>query len=345
MTRIENSMEWALGGLDDAVFTLSTFMWELKRKPPYLSDTTELARLQTAPIRLEPQALFVPPPSPVVQLTPTRLPRMATQLGGLSRHYQAYNLSYDSAIQTGYPANNMARAIYLERKGAENGPTVIYLHGWMEFEAGLSLRLPLSWAGPLGLNILALHLPFHFERTPPGKLSGELSITGNLPLGIMGMQQAVSDVRQALYWLKQRGSKVALIGKSLGGLIGAMTLAVEDGFEAGILVVPATSTRASIWQSRYTRLVRRDLAQQGLDEEATARLLEVIRPGRYQPAIDPQRILVFKANADRVCFPTDTDLFAEQWGVPMLEVPSGHLTAPFVPRTRRASQQHLQRFL
>ncbi len=335
-------MEWALGGFDDAMFSLSTFLWQLKGKPPYLSDAAELARLQQPVTLPEVGGLFRSPPVPTVALTPMRLPISAQ---ASARRYRAFRLEYPSAVKTEYEANDLVRAVYLEQIEAESAPTLLYLHGWMEFETGLSLRLPLSWAEPLGLNIVALHLPFHFERTPPGTLSGELAVTGNLPLAIKGMQQAVSDVRQALYWLKQRGLRVALAGKSLGGLVGAMALATEAGFEAGALVVPATSTRASIWRSRYTRLVRRDLTQQGLDEEATARLLEVVRPGRYQPVIEPERILVFKARADRVCFPTDTDQFAEQWGVQVIEVPTGHLTATLVPSMHRAAQTHLYRFM
>lgn len=346
MQKMERSLEWALGGFDEAMFGLSTFFWQIKNQPPYLSDAEELARLyRSAPELLEPGQVFAPPPAPVVELEPVKLPRLAATPGDFARQYQAYRMQYPSATSTGYPENDRVQALYLERKGAEKAPCVIYLHGWMEFEPGLSLRLPLNWAGPLGMNILALHLPFHFERTPSGKISGELSVTGNLPLALKGLQQAVGDVRQALYWLRARGLKAGLIGKSLGGLVGAIALAAEPGFEAGVLAVPATSTRTSIWQSRYTRLVRRDLTRQGLDEEATARMLEIVRPGRYQPAIDPQRILVFKATADRVCFPSDTDRFTRQWGVKVIEVPTGHLTATFAPGTRRATQEHLRRFL
>jgi pimeloyl-ACP methyl ester carboxylesterase len=343
--KVERSVEWALGSVDDLLFAFSTSLWQLKKKPTYLSDTAQLAQLHQQQPGLAPDQLFLPPSLPVVTLQSIRLPVLARQFGAIGRQYRAFHLEYPSAVSTGYAANDVVRAIYLEHIGAENSPAVIYLHGWMEFEPGLSLRLPLSWFGAMGLNILALHLPFHFERTPPDKLSGELSITGNLPLALKGLQQAISDVRQALYWLKQRNCPVALLGKSLGGLVGAMTLAVEPGFEAGALVVPATSTRSTIWHSRYTRLIRRDLTRQGLDEETTSQLLEVVRPGHYQPSIDPRRILVLKAKADRVCFPFDTDHFVQQWGANLVEIPTGHLTATFAPQARRAVHDHLQRYL
>ncbi|HEX2910316.1 MAG TPA: CocE/NonD family hydrolase [Chloroflexia bacterium] len=344
------SMQWALGNLDEAVFALSTFMLEIKKTPSYLSQPEELALLaESATISEAENELRAQPPLPEVYITPFSLPRLASAPGLIAKRYRTFRLQYSSAVDSGYPVNDTVWGYYLERNSSPETPVVIYLHGWMEFEHGMSLRLPLAWLANTPFNILALHLPFHFERTPPGTASGELSITGNLPLAIKGMRQAVSDVRQAVAWLKHRvpgaKPKVAILGKSLGGLISAMTLIAETKLEAGVLVVPATASRASIWQSRYTRLVRRDLLLQGLTEKTTARLLEALSPESFRPAIDPQRILVFKAAADRVCFPADTDRFVNQWGVPFVEVPTGHLTATFHPRARQLSQAHLQKFL
>ncbi len=345
----ERPVEWALGNMDEALFNFGSFMLSMSRKPPYTSDQAGLAWLEkTAQSPVDLSSWFSAPPPPIIKLiTSKNLPLTALPLGVSAREFSVSKIEYPSAIKTGFPANDTVHGLYLQRRGYEDGPVLIYLHGWMEFEPGLSLRLPLSWASQLNLNILALHMPFHFERTQPGTLSGELSITGNLPLAVKGMQQAISDVRQALGWLKRDNPQrtIGLGGKSLGGLVGAMTLVIEPGFEAAVLAVPATSTRASIWRSAHTRRMRQDLTSQGLDEEATARLLEIIRPGRYRPLLDPARILILKARADRVCFPDDTDRFTDQWQTPVLELPTGHITATFDPRGRRAVQLHLKHFL
>lgn len=344
----EKSLEWLLGNVDEAFFAFSNYWIEKSGKPPYLSDQAELERLRELPWTPEKlDELFPQPHTPEVRLTSRTKTALALQAGPHIRQYDLFNLEFPSAIKTNYPSNDTVRGVYLQRTGHESAPVVIYLHGWMEFETGLALRLPLTWLAPLGYNILALHLPFHFERTPLGTISGELAITGNLPLAVKAMRQAVSDVRQSLAWLKEKqpDRPVGLIGKSLGGLVGAMVLATEPGLAAGVLAVPATGVKSSIWQSSYTSLLRRDLHRQGLDEEATARLLEIIRPGRYKPAIDPEKILVLRASADRVCYPEDTEAFAADWGTRSVTLPTGHLTATFHPRARWASQAHLHRYL
>ena len=338
-------VEWALGNFDQACFTLGSRALELRRRHTYTAEPEGMSWLeQLADTPLDLKELFAKPNLPHVRLTPTKLPLVAQSF---NLPYRVSKLTFPSAIATPYPVDNTVHAFYLQHQGHENGPTMLYLHGWMEFEPGVSLRLPIAWSVGLGLNILALHMPFHFERTVAGTISGELSLTGNLPMTVKTLQQAVSDVRQAFYWLKAQrpNAPVILVGKSLGGMLGAMTLVNEGDFAAAVLAVPAISTKASIWQSEYTRPMRKELMRQGLDEEATSRLLEVIRPSRYQPLLDPKRILILKAQADRVCFPQDTDQFVQDWHTPMFELPTGHLTATMDPRGRKAVQAHLRRYL
>src|SRR4051794_2338300 len=153
----ERSLEWVLGNLDEAFFTFSTYWIERSGKPPYISDKAELERLRELPWTPDkPEELFPRPSLPDIKMSERSSRGLALQGGPLIRQYRLFNLEYPSAITTGYPSNDTVRGIFLERPGHEKAPVVIYLHGWMEFETGLALRLPLTWAGPLGFNILAL---------------------------------------------------------------------------------------------------------------------------------------------------------------------------------------------
>lgn len=335
----------ALGNFDEAVFWLSNFILKINKTPAYVSDQAEFENLLQLTSTFEPTMLFQKPTSPALTLQPAKLNKAALLFSPAVEHYKAYTFEYPSQITTGYPENDTVHGHYLERTDNPNAPAIVYLHGWREFDANLGLRLPLSWFGPLGYNILALHFPFHYERAPKGTASGQLSLTGNLPLTVKGVQQAISDTRQAIYWLKERHASVGLLGKSLGGLIGSTTLLVEDALDVAVLVVPATNSYTSIWKSTYTSIMRKDLAAQGLDEQKTYSLFEALRPANYPPAIDPQKILTIKAIGDRVCFPDDTDVFVKNWGTPVVEVPTGHLTVTLDHRVAEAVQQHFKKYL
>lgn len=343
--RAEDWKKNALGNFDEAVFWLSNIALKLTKPPAYISDQTEFEKLLGAVANFEPDKVFQKPTVPSFELKPAKVSSILRMLSGSPNHYQAYTFEYPSLVNTGYPQNDIVRGHYLECTNRPHAPALIYLHGWREFDSTLGLRLPLAWFGPAGYHILMLHFPFHFERTPKGTLSGQLSLTGNLPLTITGVQQAISDVRQAIYWLRQRHSKVGLMGKSLGGLIGSTTLIVEEALDAAALLVPATNSYTSVWKSTYTEMMRQDLRAQGLDEQKTWQLFEALRPANYPPRIEPQKILTVKAIEDRVCFPADTDTFVQRWNTPVVEVPTGHLTVTLDKRVNEAVVKHFETYL
>lgn len=329
-------------GFDEASFALVTGLRRFQKIPHY---TTDRERLQTLLELSESNAeeLFPRPPTPVATEEDAPVPWQVKPWG---QPYRMKHITFPSAQPLGFENNDTVHAYYLYRPGLEQGPTLYYLHGWMAPSPAMWLRPPLSVAEPLGLNVFFLEQPFHMHRCPPGTQSGQLSINGDLLMGIQGMQQSVSDVRSGLAWLKAQGvEKVALLGRSMGGLVAASTLTIEAGFTCALLDIPAVSPHSTIWRSNYTRLIRAELESQGFDEQETAAFFDVVRPGRFHPAVASERILLIEATADRACFPDETERFAQEWKLPIVRVGTGHMSIILSRRATRSAQDFLSRWL
>ena len=343
---LRNSRQW-LGrtfgsGFDELTFyALSTWRrWQ--RHTYHLSNAAEMLALHEL-TQAEPTQLFVPPPLPDVSIQNQKMP---TVLRPLARNYRYTQLAFPSAITTGNPTNDMVHAHHLYRPDHKNGPTLLYLHGWHNFNAALSLFTPLQLVAPLGYNLVMLELPHHIGRTAAGTYSGELSLTANLPATLITMQQAVSDTRAMAGWLRARGiERLAIEGQSLGGLVAALTLTVEAAFDCAVLFVPAVEPGTSLWHSTYTRTLRRELLRQGLDESATGALLESLRPARSRPLLEPERILVVAATGDRVAFRPDVENFARAWGANFAAIEWGHLSSHRLSPAFRLIRPFLGRWL
>ncbi len=331
-------------GFDEASFAIVNGLMRFQKTSAFLTDRNRLQQVQN----LREQSaveLFAAPPRPT-EIKSENFP-LPWQVAPYGVGYKAEYISFPSAIKLDVPNNDTVYGYYIYRPGHETAPTLFYLHGWMAYSPAMWLRPPLSLAQPLGLNVFFLEQPFHMHRTPPGTSSGQLSVSGDLLMALNGVQQAVSDVRAGLQWLKdaQGVEKVALLGRSMGGLVAATTLTVEASFACAILDIPAVSPHSSIWRSNYTRSVRSELLKQGLSPEETMAAFEALRPGRFPPTLDSKRILLIEATADRACFPEDTERFAHEWNLPIVRVEFGHMSVILSRQARFASLEFLRHWL
>jgi pimeloyl-ACP methyl ester carboxylesterase len=329
---------------DEVNFAAATTLMRLQRRKLLSRSCTpeDIERLSEL-ADLKPAELFPEPDLAEITREPVKKPRT---LLGIPKGYELAKLSFSSPIQTGEVCNDTAVAWYLYRPGFEKATTLVYAHGWMAYDPGLWIRLPLASAAPLGANVVMLELPFHMSRSPKGTMSGELSVTPDLASSFLSLQQAVADVRAIIGWLKaQEIEKVALMGKSLGGLVASLTLLTENRVECAVLVIPAVNAGASLWRSNYTKVVRKELLRAGIDEFRTYRAMQAVNPANYDPALPGERILVIEATADRACPPEETEKLVEKWGANVERIPLGHLSIDLTPMARNLSRQFLSRWL
>jgi len=136
-------------------------------------------------------------------------------------------ITWRSPIETQFPANNIACADFFPLERGRGAPTVLILHALMS--AGrVGYRRCAERFNELGWNACFIHLPYHYSRVPRGYWNGELAITCDLIRNAEGLRQGVTELRQLMSALRERGSgEFGVLATSYGGWIGALLAMVE----------------------------------------------------------------------------------------------------------------------
>lgn len=217
----------------------------------------------------------------------------------------AYCFSFTSPHPTEDEVNNRAYGKYYQSKANPHGPTVLILPGWMTYKEEKYYTEPLGkMLLEAGINYIFYSIPYHIERTPRGTWSGELAISGNLLRTIEAFRQATIEARTIINWLKTaiNPEKIGILGVSLGGWIGSNLLHLPTELDFAILVIPAVSPTAGLWETRIGTPIRKDLEKLGMTKESYERLVKPVNPLSYPPTLNVQKIQIVRAKYDQ-CVP------------------------------------------
>jgi hypothetical protein len=135
---------------------------------------------------------------------------------------------------------NRTASAWLLRHPGRDRPWVVCIHG---FGTGAVFMDLVSFhAGhlhdDLGVNVAAIVLPMHGARKV-NRLSGEEFLGFEMMNSVHGLTQALWDVRRLLTWVRgQHPSGVGVFGVSLGGLMTALTAAVEPDLDLVLAGIP-----------------------------------------------------------------------------------------------------------
>lgn len=172
------------------------------------------------------------------------------------------------------------------------------------------------------------------------------------------LEKAVADARSVLDWVGRHpdfnNNRIAVLGISLGGIIGAVLAAVDQRIQAAILALAGADLPSLLVRSREKGIVRRReecLKQKHmmLDElESELRRSIEFDPLFFSPHLDPEKILLVLARFDAV-IPYENGLAlrdAMQKKPETICLWSGHYTAIlYLPYLRRAFLNFLMRKL
>ncbi len=281
--------------------------------------------------------------APLDPVFPSRLVTGVRQDG-----YIEYRVEFPSAYPSRYPANNLVYAWWLvpaERAGRV--PTVVLLHSLgirrPELEMGLARELVRN-----GIAVFLMTLPYHMQRTPPGHGSGDLILSGDVPLLREAAIQATWDVRRAFDWLQRQPEtdpeRIALVGISLGAILGATVLASEPRVHSAVLILGGADLAHVLWDSVLAIRARARLRREGY---TLARLREELAPVEPLNLLTPElgeKTFVIGARFDIVVPTEDTEKLIRALGNPkVLWLNTGHFGGGLVQRPLfRVVRQYLQ---
>jgi len=158
-------------------------------------------------------------------------------------------ISFESPYKSPYEVNNRVYLDVFIPKERKLNSLILFLHG-----LGLTKRRKLLYTllpkrlALLGIKSAFLTLPYHLERTPPGKPSAYWFRDFNDVETAAFFHQAVLDARVALRVLSD-GSLSFIAGISLGAMISIIALAVESDFKGGFLILGGGNLERIVWRS------------------------------------------------------------------------------------------------
>lgn len=222
------------------------------------------------------------------------------------------------SIAWSFPARTVVRIPRITRcmrgglclPSVRGAPTVVLLHSLgirrPELEMGLARELVRN-----GIAVFLMTLPYHMQRTPPGYGSGDLILAGDIALLREAGIQATWDVRRAVDWLQRQPEvdpdRIALVGISLGAILGATALAVEPRLHSAVLILGGADLAHVLWDSILAIRARARLRRDGYTLERLREELAPIEPLNLLTPEHGEKTFVIGARFDIVVPTEDTE--------------------------------------
>lgn len=207
--------------------------------------------------------------------------------------------------------------------GKKRRPIAVLVHGYMGGAYSFEQRIwPIRWLDSLGFDSALFTLPFHGVRAPVSD-QGPLFPQSDIRFTSEGFRQSVTDLRDLVAWLRERGHpEVGLMGMSLGGYVASLTATLDSTLSFLVPIVPlACLADFARDQGRFPRGSRQALAY----EQTLKRAYRLTSPLARPPRISGERVLIVAGKADRITPPAHARLLASHFSAPLEAWSGGHL--------------------
>jgi len=214
--------------------------------------------------------------------------------------YFVGDLSFPSEVETRWPEANTVLAEYYLPKAPGKVPAVIVLD---ILEGNFVVaRMFAKVLAEEGIAALAMHMPFFGKREPRGDPEGRM-LSGDISFAREVIRQAVLDIRCAALWLRGRKEvdpdRTGIVGVSLGAVIGALAIGVDDSFVNNALILGGGDVAEIIWTSPEGRRFKERLVEEDYTVERLREELRSVDPLTYAHRIKPGTVIMFNGKKDR----------------------------------------------
>ncbi|MCA9773211.1 MAG: alpha/beta hydrolase family protein [Myxococcales bacterium] len=229
-----------------------------------------------------------------------------------------------------YQANHWVYARWMRHVGGRRRPTMIYLHGWTQFEPWLEeMTLMPAIARALDVDVVHMQLPYHGYRKPKkSRFHGEYFWTADLVRTFEAVRQSVLDARSLLGWLVDQGhGPVGYAGVSLGGALALCLACVEPRAAFSIPIVAHLDLPGALEEAPILYRMRKELREYGWGPREVADFFQAVGWYDMTPVISKERILMIAGKYDRFLTPERTTELWKLWGEPPIHWFEGGHTA------------------
>jgi dienelactone hydrolase len=255
-------------------------------------------------------------------------------------------LRFPSGISTDIEANNVVWAKITESGSLDRA--MVVFHHW---NASARNRQIAKFFSLLGVTVVEIAMPYHFERSRPGSAHADYMLSPNLGRTIQSVMQGVWDGRKLIAWLKSQGYReLSVLGMSLGSWVAGLVAAHDPAVTKASLFLTAGSLADMVWTGRATRSIRDSLEPEieltDLRRAWGPLNLENYAHSLARPDLDLQVVL---AKRDKVVLPELSERFMQRLKDAgarpnILELNCGHYSLAIPPYILFASLS-LKRFL
>lgn len=207
---------------------------------------------------------------------------------------------------------------------AEPRPLILLVHGYMSGQHHVEERMwPVAWLFRLGLDAALYVLPFHGLRAIAGRRAPPPFPGSDPRFTNEGFRQALGELSDLGAWARGRGHRaVGVMGMSLGGYTTALAATVLPELAFAVPVIPLGSL--ADFAREQGRLGRSE-AEAVREHAALEAAQRIVSPLARRPLLEPRRVLVVGAEADRITPLEHAQKLAAHFGAPLETWPGGHL--------------------
>lgn len=191
--------------------------------------------------------------------------------------------------------------LLLPKSPSKPSPCLLVLHGYGGSKNDSLLAAPMLVSS--GFAVLALDAQYHGERKQAGKDIFSIDFQSDRD----AMIQTILDWRRGIDYLQTRPEidmdRLALVGASMGGILGGVLTALDERIKAAGLLVAGGDWGSLIMKSQIPQAVKIRQLVPNLTEESVSQLMDPVDPLHFIGRISPRPLLMQNGKKDTIVIP------------------------------------------